>query len=99
MWEYQNQSTGIANFQTKYFLNAECIVIPNDRILKIFCDNINTFENKSTSNQTINLIRVRDKLLSQLISGKTRLPSSFIEQFESEEELINNKWKSTTKPN
>ena len=41
--------------------------------------------------ETSSLKKYRDLLLSKLISGKTRLPSSFIEQFESEEELINNK--------
>lgn len=70
MWEYQNQSTGIANFQTKYFLEAEHIVIPDVEIINTFYNIVMPWIDKSHNNNQIILSNLRDTLLPKLISGE-----------------------------
>ena len=73
MWEYQNQSTGISNFQTPYFLDAELVLIPNENdILTQFSSTVKEIKNKSTSNESFALTQLRDTLLPKLISGKIK---------------------------
>ena len=74
-------------------LKSIVIVLPHIKVISAFDLHCSSFDKLVDNNSmTITeLSKTRDLLLSQLISGKTRLPSSFIEQFESEEELINNK--------
>ncbi|HCH4196862.1 TPA: restriction endonuclease subunit S [Vibrio parahaemolyticus] len=72
-WEYQNQSTGIANFQTKFFLEAEMVLIPSDKVLEAFCRIVTPLVEKSQNNEQIALAKLRDTLLPKLISGELRL--------------------------
>jgi type I restriction enzyme S subunit len=79
MWEYQNQSTGISNFQTTYFLEAEMVLIPsNDGVLKTFYSHVSSLKNKATSNENLALTRLRDRLLPELISGRVRVKDRII---------------------
>lgn len=81
MWEYQNQSTGIANFQTKYFLKTEKVLIPSkESLIKEFHQQVSTLRNKATSNENITLAKQRDVLLPQLISGKLRVSEEMMEK-------------------
>ncbi len=72
-WEYQNQSTGIANFQTKFFLEAEMVLIPSEPVLEAFCRIVTPLVEKSQNNEQIALAKLRDTLLPKLISGELRL--------------------------
>ncbi|HCG5474031.1 TPA: restriction endonuclease subunit S [Vibrio parahaemolyticus] len=72
-WEYQNQSTGISNFQTKYFLEAEHIVIPSDDVLDAFVKQVSPMMDMIHSNQNIELAKLRDTLLPKLLSGEIEL--------------------------
>ncbi|MFY3324825.1 restriction endonuclease subunit S [Vibrio fluvialis] len=73
MWEYQNQSTGIANFQTKFFLEAENVLVPTEGVLNAFCNIVMPMIQKSQNNEQIMLSDLRDTLLPKLISGELRL--------------------------
>jgi len=75
-WEYQNQSTGISNFQTKYFLEAEHIVIPSDDVLDAFVKQVSPMMDMIHSNQNIELAKLRDTLLPKLLSGEIELGQS-----------------------
>ncbi|MGD8173928.1 restriction endonuclease subunit S [Vibrio sp. TRT 21S02] len=75
-WEYQNQSTGISNFQTKYFLEAEHIVIPSDEVLDAFVKQVSPMMDMIHSNQNIELAKLRDTLLPKLLSGEIELGQS-----------------------
>ncbi|CAK1723960.1 type I restriction enzyme, S subunit [Vibrio crassostreae] len=72
-WEYQNQSTGISNFQTKYFLEAEHVVIPSEDVLEAFIKQVNPMMDMIHSNQNIDLAKLRDTLLPKLLSGEIEL--------------------------
>ncbi|WP_447034933.1 restriction endonuclease subunit S [Vibrio alginolyticus] len=72
-WEYQNQSTGISNFQTKYFLEAEHVVIPSDDVLDVFVKQVSPMMDMIHSNQNIELAKLRDTLLPKLLSGEIEL--------------------------
>ena len=77
MWEYQNQSTGISNFQTTSFLEREFVAIPSEtNLLEVFYTKVRPFFDKMTSNQQEELARLRDTLLPKLISGELRLPEA-----------------------
>ena len=75
-WEYQNQSTGISNFQTKYFLEAEHIVIPSDDVLDAFVKQVSPMMDMIHSNQNIELANLRDTLLPKLLSGEIDLETT-----------------------
>ena len=75
-WEYQNQSTGIANFQTKRFLEAERVIVPTDRVLMAFCDVVTPIMERCQSSSIASLMAIRDTLLPRLISGRLRLPDA-----------------------
>jgi type I restriction enzyme S subunit len=70
-WKYQNQSTGISNFQTKYFLENELVVMPSEAVLRQFHKTIKPIVDKISLNgsQINSLSKIRDKLLPRLISG------------------------------
>jgi type I restriction enzyme, S subunit len=72
-WEYQNQSTGIANFQTTYFLEAEHIVWPGEKLCELFYHLIEPLVRGSTSNEALALAETRDLLLPKLMSGEIRV--------------------------
>ncbi len=83
MWEYQNQSTGISNFQTKTFLEKELITIPdNERLLEAFYVQCRPLIDASYSNESCYLAKLRDTLLPKLISGELHVPDAekFIEE-------------------
>lgn len=75
-WDYQNQSTGISNFQTKYFLSNELVVIPTDEVLSAFIRTIAPIAERTKLYQSRRLADLRDTLLPRLISGKLRLPEA-----------------------
>jgi len=76
MWEYQNQSTGISNFQTNTFLSNEFLVIPTADVLKIFYRKIRPLIDRTHSNENIQLSEIRDLLLPKLLSGQLRIPDA-----------------------
>lgn len=72
-WEYQNQSTGISNFQTTHFLDAENVVWPCEAIIKQFSTIVEPLIRLSTRNENQTLSELRDLLLPKLMSGEIRL--------------------------
>ncbi len=75
-WEYQNQSTGIANFQTTHFLETELVAVPRDDVLAAFSNVIRPLVDRSHLTQIQELATLRDTLLPRLISGQLRLPEA-----------------------
>ncbi|AWB34703.1 restriction endonuclease subunit S domain-containing protein [Orrella marina] len=69
-WLYQNQSTGISNFQTKVFLEKELVVIPNEVTMSCFSSIVMPLVEKISSNSNTNLNALRDTLLPKLLSGE-----------------------------
>ncbi len=74
-WFYQNQSTGIANFQTTYFLEAEKVLLPSDAILLEFNKIVDPLFSQIDSNNTENRIlrKARLQLIPKLFSGEFRI--------------------------
>jgi type I restriction enzyme S subunit len=72
-WEYQNQSTGIANFQTTHFLETEFVVVPSNDILDVFVGIVRPLIERTHLTQIQGLGNLRDTLLPRLISGQLRL--------------------------
>lgn len=72
-WEYQNQSTGIANFQTTHFLEAELVVVPPNDLLDVFVGMVRPLIERTHLTQIQELSNLRDTLLPRLISGQLRL--------------------------
>ncbi len=68
-WLYQNQSTGISNFQTKVFLENEYVVFPCDEFVQQFFVSIRPIIDKVTQSENKSLARIRDMLLPKLLSG------------------------------
>jgi type I restriction enzyme S subunit len=75
-WEYQNQSTGIANFQTTHFLEKELVVLPSQDVLAAFADLVRPLIERTHVSQIRELTGIRDTLLPRLISGRLRLPEA-----------------------
>lgn len=75
-WEYQNQSTGIANFQTTHFLHNELVVMPSAAVLEAFSELVRPIIGRAHIPQIRALTMLRDTLLPRLISGELRLPES-----------------------
>jgi type I restriction enzyme S subunit len=73
-WEYQNQSTGIANFQTTHFLETELVAMPTNEVLSTYADLAKSIISRSHLTQIQQLADLRDTLLPRLISGQLRLP-------------------------
>lgn len=80
-WEYQNQSTGIANFQTKFFLEDKKIATPPDSLLLAFRSAVEPlFERAGLNSKHINsLSRLRDRLLPKLLSGSIEINTELAE--------------------
>ncbi|MEM5329556.1 restriction endonuclease subunit S [Paraburkholderia sp. JHI2823] len=76
MWNYQVQSTGLANFQTQHFLDAEIVVMPPPPVRKAFFDIVRPLIDRAYSAPIAELVALRDTLLPRLISGKLRLPEA-----------------------
>lgn len=75
-WEYQNQSTGIANFQTTHFLGNELVAVPPSEVLSEFASIVRPIIDRSHLSNIRELIQLRDTLLPRLISGQLRLPET-----------------------
>jgi type I restriction enzyme S subunit len=75
-WEYQNQSTGIANFQTTHFLENELVVVPSIEVLKSFADIVRPMIDRSHLTQIAQIAALRDSILPRLISGQLRIAES-----------------------
>jgi len=73
-WEYQNQSTGIANFQTTHFLEKELVAVPPDSVLNVFSETVRALVDRTVISQIDELSHIRDTLLPRLISGQLQLP-------------------------
>ena len=69
-WQYQNQSTGISNFQTTIFLEKEHVVVPDDEVLFKFYNVARPLIERSLSSENITLQQTRDTLLPKLLSGE-----------------------------
>lgn len=69
-WDYQNQSTGIANFQTSHFLEAELVVIPPSSVLEAFFGIVSPILERRHDAQGRKLALMRDTLLPKLLSGE-----------------------------
>jgi type I restriction enzyme S subunit len=73
-WEYQNQSTGIANFQTSRFVESEMIAMPSEKaLLSAFTAQVKPLLEKISNNENLALVKLRDTLLPKLISGELRI--------------------------
>ena len=68
--QYQVQSTGIANFQFKAFLDNEILVEPPKNVLEKFNDLVGSLYSKKYYNQNAILQQTRDTLMPKLISGE-----------------------------
>ena len=76
-WGYQNQSTGISNFQTKIFLKNEPLVFPDhDLILEAFFRTARPMFDKRSTPEQEDLAQIRDTLLPKLLSGELRIPDA-----------------------
>ena len=73
MWEYQLQSTGIANFQTKRFLEEELVAWPRDQLVTEFVHILNPIVRHISKNETKALEEKRDALLPELVSGEVKV--------------------------
>jgi type I restriction enzyme S subunit len=69
-WIYQNQSTGISNFQTQYFLANELVLVPSMPIQKLFFNKIRSIVDKQNLGENRVLFHIRDTLLPKLLSGE-----------------------------
>lgn len=76
MWNYQVQSTGLANFQTQHFLESELVVCPPATVLKAAFEIIRPLIERQHAAPIQTLAQLRDTLLPRLISGKLRLPEA-----------------------
>ena len=75
-WEYQNQSTCIANFQTTHFLETKLVAVPSDDVLAIFSEAIRPMVDRAHLTKIQEFATLRDTLLPRLISGQLRLPEA-----------------------
>ena len=78
-WEYQHQSTGIANFQTTHFLEKELVAVPCIDVLAGFAEAVRPMVVRAHLTQIQELATLRDTLLPRLISGALRLPEVLTE--------------------
>lgn len=78
-WRYQNQSTGISNFQFRYFAEQELIAVPDStRVIGRFAQIMAALSDKIDAHQleSRTLVAFRDALLPKLISGEIRIQKS-----------------------
>lgn len=76
-WEYQNQSTGISNFQFRYFSENMKIYFPSDGfVLQKFSEIVEPMVLRIHRNivEIHILSQLRDTLLPKLMTGKIRVP-------------------------
>ena len=70
MWDYQLQSTGIANFQTTRFLKEEKVIWPGESLLTTFAEIVGPIVRQTSRNENMTLASQRDALLPLLVSGE-----------------------------
>lgn len=75
MWDYQNRSTGISNFQYKFFIDNARIRNVSDDIEEDFYGKIQPLiaQRAQNAQQIQILTTLRDTLLPRLISGKVKI--------------------------
>jgi type I restriction enzyme, S subunit len=73
-WNYQVQSTGLANFQTQHFLDAEMVVVPPPEVCAAFFQVVRPLVNRMHAAPISELSQLRDTLLPRLITGQLPLP-------------------------
>ncbi|WP_300434879.1 restriction endonuclease subunit S [Zoogloea sp.] len=78
-WEYQNQSTGIANFQTAHFLDAEFVAKPPTMVAEKFYGLVNPLLERRHDPQSRRLTALRDSLLPKLLSGELSVTEAIAE--------------------
>ena len=78
-WLYQNQSTGISNFQTTVFLEKEILTLPPLILLEEFEKIITPIIKKIDSSERLFLSNLRDTLLPKLLSGEVDLQGEGID--------------------
>ena len=78
-WEYQNQSTGIANFQTVHFLDAELVTRPSAAVSDAFFKLVNPILERRHDPQGRHLAELRDTLLPKLLSGELQVQHTAME--------------------
>ena len=80
MWEYQLQSTGLSNFQTKRFLEEEQVIWPDPRLVTAFANAIGPIIGTTNGNGNIILAETRDALLPKLLSGELNVADSEVRE-------------------
>ena len=78
-WEYQNQSTGIANFQTTHFLDAELVAMPPAMVAEKFYGLVNPLLERRHDAQSRQLAILRDTILPKLLSGELSVTDATME--------------------
>ena len=78
-WEYQNQSTGIANFQTTHFLDAELVAKPPAMVAEKFYGLVNPLLERRHDAQSRRLALLRDTILPKLLSGELSVTDATME--------------------
>ena len=73
MWEYQLQSTGIANFQTTRFLKEEMAIWPGEPLLTKFAKIVDPIVRQTARNENMILAAQRESLLPKLVSEGVRV--------------------------
>lgn len=73
MWNYQVQSTGLANFQTQHFLDSEMVVVAQPAIYEKFFEVVRPLIDRIYGAPIAELEALRETLLPRLISGKLRV--------------------------
>ncbi len=76
MWNFQVQSTGLANFQTQHFLDTEMVVVAPSAVFEKFFELVRPLVDRIHAAPIADLEAMRDVLLPRLISGKLRLPEA-----------------------
>lgn len=74
-WLYQNQSTGISNFQTTSFLERHLVALPSTSLVKRFLKSTAPMLSADALLENVTLTTLRDELLPKLLSGKMKLPT------------------------
>ncbi len=69
-WKYQNQSTGISNFQTTVFLSNELVVNPSNAIIDSFFSLVRPLIDMAFPRENLVLENIKNTLLPKLISGE-----------------------------
>ena len=73
MWDYQLQSTGIANFQTTRFLKEEMAIWPGEPLLTTFAEIVGPIVRQTSRNENMILAAQRETLVPKLVSGELRV--------------------------